>query len=231
MSRTINVRERLPNDVAWMFGLTCTAYTLLSVLDRGFGVDAHAYWLAWQGPMYTTAPGTPDAYLYSPAFAQVVWPLAQLPWPAFAVIVILGVALLHAWLLRPLPWRWAVPFWLAGLPEITSGNIFIIMAAVAVVGYRFPAAWALPALTKIAPTVGPLWFLVRREWRSLLVAIIGTVVIAAVSFAISPELWRQWFEFLTHHLTESAGPIGSRFMPPAVAVSYTHLTLPTNREV
>lgn len=212
----INVRQRLPNDIAWIFGLSCTAYTVVSLLDRGFGVDAHAYWLSWRGPMYTTQPGTPDAYLYSPAFAQLIWPLAQLPWPAFAAIVIIGMAALHAWLLRPLPKRWAIPFWLAGLPEITSGNIFIAMAAVAVLGFRFPAMWAFPALTKIAPTVGPLWFLARREWRPFAWSLAGTVVIAVVSFVLSPALWREWYDFLTQHLVESTGPIGSPFMPPAI---------------
>lgn len=216
MSREIDVAKRLPNDAAWIFGLACTAYTLVSLLGRGFGVDAHAYWLAWQGPMYTTAPGIPDAYLYSPAFAQILWPLAQLPWPMFATAVIVGIGLLHAWLLRPLTWRWAVPLWLAGLPEITSGNIFILMAAGAVLGLRRPGWWALSALTKISPTVGPLWFLVRREWRSLLVALGSTVAIAIISFTMSPELWVQWYRFLLQHLTESTGPIGSPFLPPAV---------------
>ena len=154
--------------------------------------------------------------LYSPAFAQLVWPLAQFPWPVFAAIVIIGVALLHAWLLRPLAWRWALPFRLAGLPEITSGNIFIVLAAAAVLGFRFPASWALSALTKIAPTVGPIWFLVRREWRALLVSVLGTVAIALASFAISPGLWGQWYEFLAQHLMESTGPIGSPFLPPAL---------------
>ncbi len=216
MSRTINIRQRLPNDVVWIFGITCTAYTVLSLLDRGFGVDAHAYWLAWRGPMYTTAPGTPDAYLYSPAFAQLIWPLAQLPWPVFATVVIIGISLLLAWLLRPLPWRWAIPFWLGGLPEITSGNIFIIMATAAVLGFTLPAAWAFPALTKIAPAVGPIWFLARREWRSIITSIAGTAVIALVSFLISPALWQQWYDFLAHHMAESTGPIGSPFLPPAI---------------
>lgn len=217
MSRTISIRERLPNDVAWLFGTACALDAVLALLDHGFGVDAHAYWLAGQGwgPLYTTAPGTPDAYLYSPAFAQVVWPLAQLPWPAFAAVVIVGAALLLAWLLRPLPWRWAAPLWLAGLPEVTSGNVFTILAAVAVLGLRFPAAWCFPALTKVTPTVGPLWFLVRRDWRSLLVAVLGTGAVALASFAISPGLWAQWFAFLTHHLGASTGPIGSPFLPPA----------------
>ncbi len=216
VSRTINIRERLPNDAAWIFGISCTAYTVVSLIDRGFGVDAHAYWLAWQGPMYTTAPGTPDAYLYSPAFAQAIWPLAQLRWPAFATVVIVGVAVLLAWLLRPLPWRWAVPLWLAGLPEITSGNIFIILATAAVLGFKFPVSWALPALTKVTPAVGPIWFLARREWHQLLITIFATVAVALASLAVSPDLWRQWYGFLSGHLADSTGPIGSAVLPPAV---------------
>jgi len=216
MTRDISIRERLPNDAAWILGISCTAHTIVSLLYQEVGADAHAYWRAWQGPMYTTGPGTVDAYLYSPAFAQVIWPLAQLPWPAFATIVILGLGLLLAWLLRPLTWRWAVPLWLAGLPEITTGNIFIVMAAVAVLGFRHPAAWALPALTKIAPAVGPIWFLVRREWHALLTTVIATVAVALASFALSPELWGQWFTFLANHLAESTGPIGTPLLPPAV---------------
>lgn len=216
LSREIQVRDRLPNDTAWIFGIVCTLYAILSVLDRGFGVDAHAYWLAWRGPMYTTAPGTPDAYLYSPAFAQVLWPLAQLPWPAFATIMTVGLGVLHAWLLRPLGWRWGIPFWLGGLPEIFSGNIFIVMAAITVIGFRWPASWSLPALTKIAPTVGPLWFLVRREWRQLANALIAIALITAVSVVISPALWLQWCQFLAEHLADASGPIGSPFLPPVI---------------
>lgn len=162
------MRDRLLRDSAWIFGIACAAYAGVSVWARGVGVDAHAYWLAWQGPMYTTAPGTPDAYLYSPAFAQIVWPLAQLPWPLFAAIFTVGLAVGLAWLLKPLGWKWGLPLWLGGRPEIVSGNIFILMAMVAVVGLARPESWAFIALTKISPTVGPVWFLVRGEWRNLI---------------------------------------------------------------
>jgi hypothetical protein len=49
------------------------------------GADSHAYWMAARLPetWYTRPPQYRDAHLYSPAFAQALWPLAQLPWPAF----------------------------------------------------------------------------------------------------------------------------------------------------
>ena len=46
--------------------------------------DAHAYWTAWQGGMYDTPWLVNGAYSYSPAFAQLIWPLTLLPWPVFA---------------------------------------------------------------------------------------------------------------------------------------------------
>lgn len=208
------MRAKLLRDTTRILGIVCLAYAALSVWARGFGVDAHAYWLAWHGPMYTTGPGTPDAYLYSPAFAQALWPLAQLPWPLFVVVFTVGIAGCLAWLLQPLGWKWAVPLWLAGLPEIVSGNIFILMAIVAVAGFSRPEGWAFVALTKISPCVGPIWFLVRGEWRSLARAVISIGVIAAVSAAIAPGLWLEWFGFLGRHLGESTGAIGSAFMPP-----------------
>jgi len=209
------MRTRLLRDTAWILGVVCAAYAFISVLARGFGVDAHAYWLAWHGPMYTTAPGTPDAYLYTPAFAQAVWPLAQLPWPVFVFAFTVGLAAGLAWLLKPLGWKWGLPLWLAGLPEIVSGNIFILMAIGTVVGFSRSETWAGVALTKITPCVGPIWFLVRGEWKNLARALASIGIIAGVSVAIDPDLWREWFSFLVSHFDESTGAIGSPFMPPS----------------
>src|SRR4051794_8063098 len=41
------------------------------------GADSHAYWVAARRPdtWYTTPPDHWDAYLYSPLFAQLLWPL------------------------------------------------------------------------------------------------------------------------------------------------------------
>lgn len=210
------MRARLLRDTTWILGVVCAAYALLLVWSQGLGVDAHAYWLAWRGPMYTTAPGTPDAYLYSPAFAQALWPLAQLPWPIFVFLFTVLVGVVLAWLLKPLGWKWAFPLWLAGLPEVASGNVFVLMALVAVFGFSRPAGWAFVALTKITPCLGPVWFMARREWRKLSHSLLSIGLIAAVSAAVAPGLWQEWFQFLAVHVRESAAPIGSPFMPPSI---------------
>ena len=71
------------------------------------GVDSHAYWMAARHPetWYTSAPGYRDAFLYSPAFAQALWPLGQLPWPAFQAVWIAAQVGVLAWLLAPWGWR------------------------------------------------------------------------------------------------------------------------------
>lgn len=210
------MRARLLRDSAWILGIVCALEAIFLLPRQRFGVDAHAYWLAWRGPMYTTAPGTPDAYLYSPAFAHALWPFAQLPWPVFVALFTVLIAIVLGWLLKPLGWKCALPLWLAGLPEIVSGNVFILMALVAVIGFARPESWAFVALTKITPCLGPVWFLARGEWRQLLQSALSIGVIAAVSAAIAPGLWQEWFRFLATHISEAGGPIGSPFVPPSI---------------
>jgi hypothetical protein len=80
--------------------------------DHDIGQDAHAYWLTARIPhLYTAPPGTHDAFLYSPAFAQVIRPIAELPFDWFVAIMIAIDAACYAWLLAPLGWKWAVPLW------------------------------------------------------------------------------------------------------------------------
>src|SRR4051794_36956044 len=190
LSRT-ELGLRLLRDTTWILGFASAALAVFYIQSEGWGADSRAYWMAWHGPAYTTGPMTKDAYLYSPAFAQLIWPLAQLPWPVFAGIVSLTLGVVLVWLLRPLGWRWAVPLWLAGLPEIVSGNIFILLA-LAAVSFSRPPAWALPALTKVTVCVGPVWYLARREWASLAKSLLAIAVIAGVSVLISPQLWADW---------------------------------------
>ena len=101
-----------------------------STSDRiPLGVDSHAYWAAWIGDsMYDRAPGTLDAYLYSPAFAQAVWPLVQLPWPVFGVLWALATVAGLVYLFAPMGWRWVPPLLLLCSPEIASGNVFWLLA-------------------------------------------------------------------------------------------------------
>ncbi len=118
------------------------------------------------------------------------------------------------WLLRPLSPTWWLPLGLIGLNEVAAGNVYLLLAVVAVVGFRHPGAWAFAALTKVTPFVGPVWFLVRREWRALAVALGVTAVIAAVSYAIEPGDWYDWVHFLLTNASMTTGRTGGALFPP-----------------
>jgi len=167
------------------------------VTGNALGQDSHAYWLAAQGGLsYDSSPGQRDAYLYSPAFAAAIWPLALLPWPLFCAAWFAIEAAAVAWLVRPLRARWAIPVSLLCLPELVVGNIYILLAAAAVVGMRRPAAWSFAVLTKVTTGVGLLWFATRGEWKRLLQGVGATVLIVAVSYAVDPTAWSDWIRFL-----------------------------------
>lgn len=183
---------------------TCAAVFGLVVMVNairgyGFGVDSLAYWSVWHRGFYTAPPGARGAYLYSPAFAQAIWPLSRLPWPAFAALWSAGVFAALAWLLWPLRWPLRIAALALASPEIIVGNVWAVYAVVLVIGFRWPQAWAFPLLTKVTAGVGFIWFAVRREWRSLAKAAVCAAVIAALSFAIAPGLWPAWISYLLHH--------------------------------
>ena len=60
--------------------------------------------------------------------------------------------------------------------EISLGNIHAFIGVLVIVGFRWPAAWSLILLTKVTPGVGLLWFVFRREWRNLGIALAATAV-------------------------------------------------------
>jgi hypothetical protein len=160
------------------------------------GGDAHAYWAA-RGDLYSgTMVGGSDAYLYAPPFAQLMAPLQVLSWPAFHILWGGLTGLVFVALVGPL----AI---LAGflppvLSEFNALNIHVLLAGVAVVGFRYPALWSFALLTKVTPGVGLLWFAVRREWHNLGLALGATALISGVSFALAPGLWADWIGVLLH---------------------------------
>ncbi len=214
--RTV-VGHALAAVVAWLVAALTVNLCVELVRKLGLGWDSHAYWLAWRGPMYDAAPNNVDAFLYSPAFAQLFWPLAQLPWPVACAITVALPGLALGYLLRPLGLFWALPLWTIGLAETLSGNIFWLLALCALWGLNRPWLWAVPALTKVTPALGPIWFAARREWRSLGTSVAATVAVVAVSFAISPDLWAQWFDFLFQHVGTTNAGLGSAWTLPLVA--------------
>ena len=157
--------------------------------------DSYSYWTTRAGLDYASAvQGQTGAYLYSPAFAQLIGPLTALPWPVFAGVWTVVIAAPLLWLAG----RLALP--IALLPPVAMsiglGQLDLAFAMVAVVGLRWPAVWALPILTKLTPGIGLIWFLVRGEWRSLGLALGATAIVASVSFALDPAAWLGWIALL-----------------------------------
>jgi hypothetical protein len=184
------VRDRLLRDGFFVLAAAFVGLRFLAVDPWIQSVDAWSYWSTRGGVEYIGDPGAMGSYLYTPAFGQVLWPVIQLPWPIFCALwtaLLCGVYwLLVGRLALPLLLTLAVPF------EIVSGNVHLLYAAAIVVGFRYPAAWALMLITKVTPAVGVVWFAVRREWRALATALGTGAAIVAVSVALSPGLWADW---------------------------------------
>jgi hypothetical protein len=160
----------------------------------GPAMDAHAYWAARSPHLYDALPGQPGAYLYSPAFAQLIAPLQWLPAPVFVAAWLVATMFLLGWLTGPRLLAIAVALiW----SEIESANIHVFLAVAIVLGFRFPWTWALILLTKVTPGVGLLWFVRRREWRALAIALGVTGAVAIISFVADPQSWSSWLELLT----------------------------------
>ncbi len=161
--------------------------------SMGAGQDAHAYWRAIRVPPYTSNAGDFGAYLYSPAFLQVLDPILSLRWDQFLP---LWAGLLMATLLiltGPVLFVFALPL---AFFEIWGGNVHLLLALAIVLGFRWPGTWSFALLTKVTPGIGLLWFAARKEWRKLAIALGTTAAIVAVSLAIDPNLWRSWIELL-----------------------------------
>ena len=163
----------------------------------GTGQDARCYYQATLADPYLhSAWNDPIAYVYSPAFLQLVSPLTALPWQAFmavwtalligAVRFLTGPRLLAAGLLFPFT-----------AMEVAGGNVSLPLAWAIVLGFRWPGTWALVLLTKITPGIGLLWFAVRGEWRSLAIALGATAAIAAISWLTIPDAWPRWLDVIS----------------------------------
>lgn len=190
--------------------LIAFALTLLGVLAWAAFVlwipadtasDAHAYFVG----RYGGTLGGDDAYLYAPAFSQLVEPLRWLGWDGFRQVwrgLEVGALALMAGSFTGL-----LLFVRPVAIEVNIGNIHALLGLAIVAGFRWPWTWAFVLLTKVTPGVGLLWFVVRREWRKAAIAFGATAAIVVVSFALSPGDWFAWFRVLTAPPVEAAQPI------------------------
>ncbi len=169
--------------VVWTFGEPWSRFLIA-------GQDARCYWVPGFDAPYALSEWTaPIAYVYSPAFLQLLAPLKVLAWEPFLAVWTILLLIAVRFLSGPRLFALAV---LVSVPELIGGNIHLLVASAIVVGFRYPAAWSLILLTKITPGIGLVWFVVRREWQSLMIALGATAAIAAASFLIGPRAWLEW---------------------------------------
>ena len=183
--------------MAWLVAGTVVVLVCLKLFTRRWMIDGATFYDVWRvSPMYNLPPNTQGAYLYSPLFAQLISPLTPFPWWAFSALWLLAATAVYVWLVTPVGWFWAIPLLGLALEDATIGNTAWLLAAACVVGMRWPAAWAVPVLTKITTGVGLIWFIPRKDWRALATAAGATAVGVASSWLLAPQLWREWIAFL-----------------------------------
>ena len=210
-------------DRAGLDRLLASAGLLIGLGYAAFNVtpyDTTLFWSAAQQPHYygqTWAADASSLYVYPPPMAQV---LGAVPWVPYLFVwtTVLGLAFWAA----TRSWSLIIvaistvglivlgpDHLLANPVDLTMiGNPQIILAAVCLLGFRFPALWSLALLTKISPGIGVLWFAVRREWRSLGIALGATALIAGVSLVLAPGAWVDFLRFATANVgTPSPNPV------------------------
>src|SRR5690349_11162221 len=100
------VRDRLLRDGFVILAIVFVGLRLFAIKPWADSVDAYAYWTTRDGVFYDTATtGRIGAYLYSPAFAQLLTPLVWLPIAAFTALWTAINSATLWFLLR----RWALP--------------------------------------------------------------------------------------------------------------------------
>jgi Glycosyltransferase family 87 len=193
--RSASPAFRAARDGAIVAGLLFAGYLFLVVAPSAgtVGFDAFAYWSLDLADPYTRTAGALGAFTYSPVIARLFAPFGMLAFWQFLLLwdgLLVGTA---AWLglgsVRSVLAVFAFP---AVALEIYHGNVHLLMAAAIWLGFRYPAAWSFVLLTKVTPGVGLAWFAVRREWRSLAIALGVTGALVAVSLAIDGRLWESW---------------------------------------
>jgi hypothetical protein len=187
-------------------------------------LDGFAYWSVDPSDPYRNGGvGSGGAFLYSPAIAQVFAVIGLLPRELFMIGWPLLSAAVAVWLARP----WSPALLILALPlsqDLLTGNIHILLAGAIVLGMRWPAAWAFVLLTKVTPGVGLLWFAIRREWRSLAIALVTTAVIVIVSIAIAWRPWLDWIALLQQSAPSEQSYLYLRIVLAAAIVTWGALT-------
>ncbi len=186
----------------------------------GFGFDARAYWGYPRDEVYSALPTLSAGngfYRYSPVFVPLMTLWTAIPWPVFVALWFAVGVWLYVWMVGP--WSLALLAVPVFAVELFIGNIHLLLALAIVLGFRWPAAWSFVLLTKVTPGIVLLWFVVRREWRSLFIALGVTAALAAVSLVLTPDLWAAWLRSLTQTSEPGSGNTVAIPLPYRLAVA------------
>lgn len=180
-----------------ILGLAFVAVWATSTLGRG--LDFHAYWMADPVHPYLHQGLVEDAFQYTPA-AALVAPILRLI-PFALALTIWRIGQVSAIVATAGPWALVVLLTYPVASEMNLGNINLMIGVAILAGFRWPALWAFVLLTKPTCAVALLWFVVRRDWRSLRIALGVTAALAAISFVLVPG---AWFEYARYMLGDPA---------------------------
>jgi hypothetical protein len=175
-----------------LVGLLFAAY-LFAVVGPAvgtFGFDAFAYWNVDIADPYGVPVGGLGAFPYTPVAARLFDPAGAIPWFDFLWLWFAALFATVLWL-GGRRFAWILAFPPVAL-ELFHGNINLLLAAMIVLGFRYPAVYTFGIFTKVTPGIGLVWFLVRREWRSLGIAVVVTALIAIPSLILDARLWTEW---------------------------------------
>lgn len=160
-------------------------------------VDIHAYYEAAGRlnaglPLYAAQSDVngPHYYFYPPLLAIVFRPLALLPFELAAVtweVLMVGAFGLTLWLVGLRRRRTWIAVGLLGGPiawSITIGQAQVLITLLLTIGS--PAAVAVAAQLKILPALMALYWIGRRDWRSLARFAGWTVALIVAQLALEP---------------------------------------------
>lgn len=188
--RPMAIRWRILLDVAPWIGLAWFAWFLGGFAQGG---DARIEYAVTFPPDYSLSDIRTATFNYSPAFAFWIQPFQMLPFQVFLTAIIAAELVVLAWLVTP--WI-ALMLVVVQMPtiyrELLEGQFNLLVAAGAVLAFRYAGLYAPMLLTKATPGVGLVWFAVRREWRSLAIALGITLAVSLPSMVLAPETWVEW---------------------------------------
>jgi Glycosyltransferase family 87 len=174
-------------------------------------LDANLYWQASARLDNLYADGWTSAYNYSnpPIIAQLWAPLHILPFEVVQAVwtVVLFGCLWYAtrgWALVVLGIgavgiALGLPFLSAPLGMILLGNVGMLLTAGVVATIRWPAAAAVPALTKVGPGVALAWHLFRGDRQALVRGVALMTLVFAISFVVNPASWIEWLNWIVRN--------------------------------